>query len=299
MREKAGNRAAQVVIALAKTLCCLALFLGMQVLVMLPLILASAIQAAVDGTVEENALYELLAADSVAYSLISGLITLAVVLAFYLIRRKKLSEALWLRRVDGPTLWTGAALAPGLYLIVTLVLATLPDAWTESYNEAASGIETGSLAGVVAIALIAPAVEEVIFRGLIMTRLGQAMPGWLAVVLSAAVFGACHGHPVWFGYAFVLGLVFGFIDLRAGSILPSILGHVAFNVIGQIFTFIPETEEGTEVVVAMGVLLVVGIVAPLLNRKAIAALFRPAPAPLAAQEQPTAPKSYDYDPWDM
>ena len=149
------------------------------------------------------------------------------------------------------------------------------------------------------MAVVAPIVEEFIFRGLVMNRLSRVMPGWLAVVLSAAVFGACHGHPVWFAYAFVLGAVFGFIDLRGGSNWPSILGHVAFNAIGQVFTFIPETEEGTEVVIAMGVLLVVGIIIPILNRKAIAALFRPAPAPLAAQELSTKPKDYDYDPWDM
>ena len=54
-------------------------------------------------------------------------------------------------------------------------------------------------------------------------------------------------------------------------------------------------------VIAMGVLLVVGIIVLILNRKAIAALFRPAPAPapLAEQEQPAKPKDYDYDPWDL
>ena len=132
-----------------------------------------------------------------------------------------------------------------------------------------------------------------------MTRLARAMPGWLAVMVSAAIFGVCHGHPVWFAYAFVLGVAFGLMDLRAGSIWPSILGHVVFNAIGQIFSFIPETEEGTEVVIAMGVLLVVGIVLPIINRRAIAALFRRAPsAAPAAAELPAEPESYDYDPWD-
>ena len=200
---------------------------------------------------------------------------------------------------DAPTLLTAVSLAPALYFLVTTGLALLPEKWIDSYIDASSGIDSGTFFGVVAVVFVAPVVEEFIFRGLVMNRLSRVMPGWLAVVLSAAAFGACHGHPVWFAYAFVLGAVFGFIDLRAGSIWPSILGHVAFNAIGQIFTFIPETEEGTEVVIAMGVLLVVGIILPVLNRKAIAALFRPAPAPLAAQEQPTKPKNYDYDPWDM
>ncbi len=296
MRENSENRAAQVVIAVAKSLCYLALFLGMQVLVMLPAILAAALQAAIDGPVEEGALYTLLTADGTTYTLISGLATIIVVLAFYLIRRRRLSEALWLRRVDAPVLWTGAALSPGLYLIVTLVLAALPDAWTQSYNDAASGIDTGSFIGVLSVALVAPVVEELIFRGLIMTRLSRVMPGWLAVVLAAAVFGACHGHPVWAGYAFVLGTLYGFVALRAGSILPSILGHLVFNAIGQVFTFLPESEDGMEILIALGILLVVGIAAPIVNRKGIASLVKPIPG----QERELSGSSKDYggDPWD-
>ena len=295
MNERKPDRVGQVFAALGKSVCYVALFLGMQVLVMLPLII-SAVTGMVSGDLSWA--YDILNADAMAYSLISGLLTIAIVLAFYLIRRKKLSEALMLRPVPAPTLLTAASLAPALYFLVTGALSLLPEAWLESYVEASAGIDTGSLIGVIAVAVVAPIVEEFIFRGLVLNRLSRVMPGWLAVVLSAAAFGACHGHPVWFAYAFVLGAVFGFIDLRAGSIWPSILGHVAFNAIGQIFTFVPETEEGTEVVIAMGVLLVVGIVLPLINRKAVAALFRPAPKGEGGDEPPAGANTYDYDPWE-
>ncbi|MBD5085248.1 MAG: CPBP family intramembrane metalloprotease [Clostridiales bacterium] len=300
MNERKPDRVGQVFAALGKSVCYLALFLGMQVAVMLPL-LVSMVSEAITGEagVDEDFIFALLSADTMTLSLISGLLTLTVVLAFYLIRRKKLGEALWLRPVPVPALLTGAALAPGLYLVVTTALAMLPEAWLDSYSEATAGIDSGTLTGVIAVAVVAPIVEEVIFRGLIMNRMARVMPAWLAVVLSAAVFGVCHGHPVWFAYAFVLGAVFGFIDLRTNSILPSILGHVVFNAIGQIFSLIPETEEGTEMLIAMGVLLLVAIVAPLINRKGIAALFRPVPKPLPAQELPEKPKNYDYDPWDL
>lgn len=300
MNERKPDRAGQVFAALGKSICYLALFLGMQMAVMLPLII-SMISEAITGesVVDEDMILALLNADAMTLSLISGLLTLTVVLAFYLIRRKKLGEALWLRPVPTPTLLTGMALAPGLYLVVTTVLALLPEAWLDSYNEASSAIDSGTLVGIIAVAVAAPVVEEVIFRGLIMNRLARVMPGWLAVVLSAAVFGACHGHPIWFAYAFMLGAVFGFIDLRADSIWPSILGHVAFNAIGQIFSLLPDTEEGIEVLAAMGVLLLVAIAAPLINRRCIAALFRKASAaPASGPEQIKKPEHYDYDPWD-
>lgn len=300
MNERKPDRVGQVFAALGKSVCYVILFLGMQVAVMLPLFVSVISEMVVgESIVDEGTIIAMLSVDTMIFSMVSGLLTIAIVLAFYLIRRKKLSEALMLRPVPAPTLLTAVSLAPALYFLVTTGLALLPEKWIDSYIDVSSGIDSGTFFGVVAVVFVAPVVEEFIFRGLVMNRLSRVMPGWLAVVLSAAVFGACHGHPVWFAYAFVLGAVFGFIDLRAGSIWPSILGHVAFNAIGQVFTFIPETEEGTEVVIAMGVLLVVGIIIPILNRKAIAALFRPAPAPLAAQKLSTKPKDYDYDPWDM
>lgn len=294
------DRVGQVFAALGKSVCYVALFLGMQLAVMLPVMVSIITEELLGGsTVDEGAVTALMTTDVVTLTLISGLLTLVVILAFYLIRRKKLSEALMLQSVPAPTLLTGASLAPGLYFVVTLFLMVLPEAWTESYMEASAGIDTGSFVGVISVAVVAPIVEEFVFRGLVMNRLSRVMPGWLAVVISSAVFGVCHGHPVWFAYAFVLGAVFGFIDLRAGSIWPSILGHVVFNLIGQVVSFIPETEEGTELVIFLGALLVVGIVLPIVNRRAIAALFHPASRESTAQEMPAKPQNYSYDPWDM
>ena len=302
MRPNSPGRVEQVMAALAKSICYVGLFLGMQVLVVIPATFSVAIQAVIDGWDEDEVYDAMLSMDMTTLTLISGLLTAAVVLAFYLIRRKKLSEALWLRPVPAPALLTGASLAPALYFAVVIVLSVLPEAWTESYSEASADIATGTVLGVISVAIVAPIAEELIFRGLVMNRLSRVMPGWLAVLLSAAVFGLCHGELVWFCYAFVLGAFFGFIDLRAGSILPSILGHVAFNAIGQMMSFVPETEEGTEVLIVLGVLFLAAIVLPILNRKGIAALFRPVSGPASAVtgawELPSAPGTYNYDPWD-
>ena len=302
MKSNRPDRVGQVFAALGKSVCYVGLFLGMQILVQLPILFSAAMQAALAGGDEEAIYGALQDVDVMALMLISGLLTIAVVLAFYLIRRKKLSEALWLRPVPAPALLTGASLAPALYFEVVLVLTMLPKAWTESYGEASANIATGTVLGVVWVAVVAPIAEEFIFRGLVMTRMSQVMPGWLAVLLSAAVFGMCHGEFVWFCYAFVLGAFFGFIDLRTGSILPSILGHMMFNAIGQIMTFVPENEEGIEVKIILGVFILSAIVLPILDHKGIAALFRPvskpAPAAPGAWELPSVPGTYDYDPWE-
>lgn len=251
MKQSAGGRAVQVLIALGKSVCYLALFLGAQVLVMLPVVVAAAVQSALENWEAAEQLSGVLYESAMLFTAVSGLLAIGVILLFYRIRRKKLGDALWLRRVEGPGLLSGAALAPALYLAVTVAMMALPEAWLDSYAEASSGVSGGGVIGIVAVVLVAPVVEEFIFRGLIMTRLAQAMPGWLAAALSAAIFGLCHGHPVWFAYTFVLGVLFGLMDLRLGSIWPSILAHMVFNGVGQILDLLPEDD-----VVIMGAYLV-------------------------------------------
>ena len=294
----AGSRAVQVLIALGKSVCYLALFLGMQVLVVLPVAVAAGVQSALGNWETAEQLYSVLYESATALTAVSGLFTIAAVLLFYLIRREKLEESLWLRRVEGPGVLAGGALAPALYLGITVAMMALPEAWMDSYAEASASVGDGGVGGAIAVVLVAPVVEEFIFRGLIMTQLARAMPGRLAAALSAAVFGACHGHPVWFAYAFVLGVVFGLMDLRLGSIWPSILAHMVFNAIGQVFSLLPE-DDGV-VMGAYLALLAVAVVLPILARKGVKALFRPAPRPLPAQEggRPAQPRNDDWNPWD-
>lgn len=298
MKQSAGGRAVQVLIALGKSVCYLALFLGAQVLVMLPVVVAAAVQSALENWEAAEQLSGVLYESAMLFTAVSGLLAIGVILLFYRIRRKKLGDALWLRRVEGPGLLSGAALAPALYLAVTVAMMALPEAWLDSYAEASSGVSGGGVIGIVAVVLVAPVVEEFIFRGLIMTRLAQAMPGWLAAALSAAIFGLCHGHPVWFAYTFVLGVLFGLMDLRLGSIWPSILAHMVFNGVGQILDLLPEDD-----VVIMGaylVLVAAADVLPVLARREVKALFRPKPQALPAQEgePPAQPGGCEWNPWD-
>ena len=77
--------------------------------------------------------------------------------------------------------------------------------------------------------VVGPLAEELVFRGIIQTRLLRAMPPWTAVVLQAALFGIIHGTPIQIVYALLLGLALGFLRSRTGSILPGFAAHAAFN----------------------------------------------------------------------
>ena len=88
---------------------------------------------------------------------------------------------------------------------------------------------------VVSAVVIAPIAEELITRGLLQTLLVRTLGDWsrwLAVVLASAFFTSLHipGVPVQaLPGIFVLGLVFGALYERTGSLLPGVLVHAAFN----------------------------------------------------------------------
>lgn len=79
--------------------------------------------------------------------------------------------------------------------------------------------------------IIAPILEELIFRKLLLERLKPFGPK-IAIVLSALAFAMIHGNLSQLLYAFVLGLFFGYIAYETGSIKLTILIHVSVNFIG-------------------------------------------------------------------
>ncbi|MEX2214535.1 MAG: CPBP family intramembrane glutamic endopeptidase [Phycisphaeraceae bacterium] len=83
--------------------------------------------------------------------------------------------------------------------------------------------------------LVAPIMEEIIFRGLVQTALQEATHyrmRWVMIVVSGAIFCAIHAGIVqWQALPglFALGIILGWLYERHGSLLPGILLHMLFN----------------------------------------------------------------------
>lgn len=79
------------------------------------------------------------------------------------------------------------------------------------------------------VAVVAPVVEELIFRGLILQGFRRNYNGFVAVFMSALLFALFHLNPWQFPATFILGLLLGWIMLKTNSILLAILGHSINN----------------------------------------------------------------------
>ena len=87
--------------------------------------------------------------------------------------------------------------------------------------------------GVVAITIMAPVVEELLFRGAIQGHLLRKWkkPLW-AIVVSSLIFGIVHGNWVQAPFAFVVGLALGWIYYHTGSLLPGSTIVLPFSAFG-------------------------------------------------------------------
>ena len=81
--------------------------------------------------------------------------------------------------------------------------------------------------------ILAPIMEELIFRKLVLDRLAGYGPA-VAMSVSALVFGLAHGNFYQFFYAFLLGLIFAYIYLRTGKVRYSMMLHMMVNFCGSV-----------------------------------------------------------------
>lgn len=77
--------------------------------------------------------------------------------------------------------------------------------------------------------IIAPIIEEIVFRGIFYYKLRQAIPTVLAILISAVVFGIAHFNIVQGVYAALLGVVFALIYEKTGELWTAVLAHMAAN----------------------------------------------------------------------
>jgi glutamate-5-semialdehyde dehydrogenase len=87
----------------------------------------------------------------------------------------------------------------------------------------------GSWSGFLLAVVVAPMIEEVLFRGIILRGLLGRWNTWAAIFMSAALFTLMHFNPAQAPIAFALGSVLGWLYVRTRSLGVCVLGHALNN----------------------------------------------------------------------
>lgn len=147
-------------------------------------------------------------------------------------------------------------------------LAFLRPDWLNQYDRIIDSLglsQSVSILTVVYTSIIAPISEEILFRGVTLRYAKNAMPFWAANIFQAALFGLLHMNFIQGIYAFVIGIVFGYIALKGESLFIPIAFHMLFNMMG---VFLPEvlhfTNAANFVIILIFLLSIVLLIAGIL-----------------------------------
>lgn len=224
-----------------KAICYVLLFYGMQILVSFAVLyiygFIAGFEAGMSGeTLDTQALnvemQMFLLKNQNIFLLISNGITLLFLWIFFKCRKKKITQEIQICKFDKrmivPIIVMGCSLS--LFISSVLCQLPLPQNLTSSYAEASQGLINGSLIiRILTLVVMTPIVEEIVFRGLVFSRLKRGMKTPLAVLLSSLIFALMHGQLIWISYTFVVGILFAVIVEKTKSLNASILCHMALN----------------------------------------------------------------------
>lgn len=155
--------------------------------------------------------------------IVSGIITVAILWAMRMIKGKTFNPF----RIDWKRAPLGIAAAASAIFAMDLLSEqiNLPDLMELEFKELATNPW-----GILAIAVVGPIVEELVFReGIIRYLVRHGEHRKYAVLFSAVMFGLIHFNPAQVPFAIIMGIILGIIYVKSGSILLTSLIHILNN----------------------------------------------------------------------
>lgn len=139
-----------------------------------------------------------------------------------------------------------------IFLVSSLPRGSEMPEWMEDTFMSMYG--TNLVSNLLCMGVIAPLLEELLFRGVILGGLLRRMDPWWAILWSSVIFAVAHLNPWQAMPAFLMGCLFGWIYYRTGSYW-TIGGMHAFN---NVSTILLTVLLGPEVMVKEDVLSLAG-----------------------------------------
>ena len=175
-------------------------------------------------------------------TVVSCIIALLFFVILFALRGKSFSaEVRWQKMPYGAQAMLGPlSCGFGLALLASFALALIPfpENWYAAYDESMEIMLSGDpLYLAIATVFAAPIVEEVVFRGLVYTRLCRGMKRWIAAFLSAVIFGLVHGTLLHLLYTVPMGLLLCLFYEKYRSLWAPIILHMSFNLAGTVIGY--------------------------------------------------------------
>ena len=127
-------------------------------------------------------------------------------------------------------------------VVIEPLLELFPDAFLKMIDK--MGMHGGW--SILMLVVLAPVMEEVLFRGILLESVRSKHSAGRAIVVSALMFGVIHLIPQQVVNAFVIGLILGYIYVRTESLWPVIVIHALNNAMAYV---IMQWSDGANITV--------------------------------------------------
>ena len=146
----------------------------------------------------------------------------------------------WLRTRQWGVCFLCALAALGAILPSMYIQELMPE--LPNYMEDEFELLLSSRFGYIILGLMAPMVEEIVFRGAILRALLRWKRNpWVGILISAVLFSAIHMNPAQMPHAFLIGILLGWMYYRTDSILPGVIYHWVNNSMAYLmYAFYPD-----------------------------------------------------------
>ncbi len=119
----------------------------------------------------------------------------------------------------------------------------MPKDWLDSLTDLVrfDGFFESSII-ILAAVLVAPVVEEMLFRALVQRSLEKYLEPAIAIVLASVLFALVHFNPWTSIQITLLGLVLGYMTWKSGSIIPAVVLHGLNNLFSLLLMNVDESK---------------------------------------------------------
>jgi hypothetical protein len=158
--------------------------------------------------------------------------SVAVLALFFLMRWTQVSRSYVRSRPWAVLFWCALA-AAGAVIPSTWLQEQMPE--LPNFAEQEFDMILKDRWGYLAVGLLAPVCEELVFRGAVLRSLLRwAGHHWVAIAISALLFALVHANPAQMPHAFVIGLLLGWLYYRTDSVVPGVVYHWVNNSIAYV-----------------------------------------------------------------
>lgn len=167
--------------------------------------------------------------------ILSIAITLPTYFLIYQHRRQELRTFVSVRGVGAVSVPVLIILALSVNFIIEFILAMLSQIGAfskafESYSQVTDLLFADNFwMTLLAVGIIGPIFEEILFRGLVFGELRKISKVRIALVVQALLFGAYHMNIIQGSYAFLIGILLGYVYYRSNSIIVPMILHITIN----------------------------------------------------------------------